>query len=268
MEEFRTMGSMADKLLNFISSSSDHDANYDIALHIVKNYASVRKLNQKQIAQLCYVSEATISRFCRFLGFQDFHDFHHQMERDFSLSDDYSRRLLNLMKGSSQQAAEYYRNELVQAMNETVSEALFADAAKAAEHIHDAGHVSIFSHHFLWDIGRYMQQKLMMAGKYVSAYQTYEKQMEEAGRLDHDSLAVICTAGGSWFSRYQSIYDRILNSGAHQLVMTQNLSSPYLNRADLVMQCGISNVDNIGRYCMLAGADAIILQYLKKYGDK
>jgi RpiR family carbohydrate utilization transcriptional regulator len=268
MEEFRTMGSMADKLMDYVSSAPVHDSNYEIALLILKNYAKVRKMNQKQIAELCFVSEASISRFCRFLGFNDFRDFREQMDQDFSVRDDYSRRLQNLMKTSAKDAAEYYRNELMEAMKNTVNEQLFKDATEAVKLIHDCGHVSVFSHHFLWDVGRFLQSKLMMMGKYINAYQSYEMQKEDAGTLDENSLAVICTVGGSWYTRYDPIYKRIVNSGCHQLILTQNMSSPYLNRADLVMQCGTSNADDTGKYSMLAGADVMILRYLREYGEE
>lgn len=268
MQELRTMGSMAEMLMRYVSTSTVRDSNYEIALLLLRNYSRVRHMTQKQMAELCFVSEASISRFCRFLGFESFHDFKAQMDQDFSVKDDYSRRMQNLMKKDPAEASRLFQEELIQSVNDTVNETLFRDARHVAQMIHDAEKTAVFSHHFLWDAGRFLQSKLMMMGKFIAAHQDYEMQKWDASQMGEKDLAIIMTVGGSWYTRYNEIYDSILKSGCHVIAVTQNLSSPYLNRMDYVMKCGSSNIDDTGKYCMLAASDAIVLNYLKEYGDE
>lgn len=268
MQELRTMGSMAEMLMRYVSTSTIRDSNYEIALLLLRNYSRVRHMTQKQMAELCFVSEASISRFCRFLGFESFHDFKAQMDQDFSVKDDYSRRLQNLMKQHPSEAVSLWKEELVQSVNDTVNEQLLTDAKHVAGMIHEAKRTAVFSHHFLWDAGRFIQSKLMMMGKFIAVHQDYEMQKSDASQMEEKDLAIIMTVGGSWYTRYNEIYDVILKSGCQIVAVTQNLSSPYLNRMDYVMKCGNSNMDDTGKYCMLMASDAIVLNYLKEYGDE
>lgn len=40
MSEARAMGSLADRLLSFVSTTPERDANYDIAVTLLKHYPS------------------------------------------------------------------------------------------------------------------------------------------------------------------------------------------------------------------------------------
>lgn len=68
MDAEKIMGSLSDRLLSFVSTTLVHDSNYEIALAMIKHYPKLKELSIGEIADLCYTSKASISRFCRFLG--------------------------------------------------------------------------------------------------------------------------------------------------------------------------------------------------------
>ena len=107
-----------------------------------------------------------------------------------------------------------------------------------------------------------------MMDRYVELFQTYENQLACAQSLDNNSLAVICTIGGSYFSHYNEIAKSIFSSGAKVAILTQSVGSMYINRADYVIKCGESNQNDIGKYTSLAVIDNIVMQYLKRHGKK
>lgn len=82
MNNVKMMGSLLDRLLSYVSSAPERDANYDIAVALLRNYSQLKGLALSQIADLCYTSNASISRFCRFLGMDNFKEFQSWMERD------------------------------------------------------------------------------------------------------------------------------------------------------------------------------------------
>ena len=97
MTDSVTMGSLADKLLLFISTTMVRDSNYDIAVEMVKNYGRLRGMSITEVSELCYVSKASISRFCRFMGFDSFKSFKEYLNLDFSIHNDYSRQLSSML---------------------------------------------------------------------------------------------------------------------------------------------------------------------------
>lgn len=91
MNDAKTMGSLAEKLMSYVSTTPQQDANYDIAMAMLTHYGKLKNLSLAEIADLCYVSKASISRFCRFMGFDGFRELHDCLLQDFSIGTDYSR---------------------------------------------------------------------------------------------------------------------------------------------------------------------------------
>ena len=242
MNDVKMMGSLLDRLLSYVSSAPERDANYDIAVALLRNYSQLKGLALSQIADLCYTSNASISRFCRFLGMDNFKEFQCWMERDFTMRTDYSRQFYTTIAPENAQ--------------------VIPDIVKT---LHDCGKAAYFSHHFLWDIGHYFQSKMMMMGRYVELFMDYATHLECARSLTEKDFAIICSVGGSYLTRYPDICNAILSSGCKMLIITQNLASPYLNTADFILQCGTTNRNDVGKYAALMANDLILMGYLRAY---
>lgn len=265
MPEMKAMGSLAGRLLSYIGTTPIHDSNYDIALILIKNYDRIKGMSIAEIAGLCYVSKASVSRFCRFLGFDSYREFKACLEQDFTMHTDYSRQFYAMLCSDQQMALSTYRDELIGNIYATISPENMEAVPDIVRAIHDSSHVAYFSHHFLWDIGRFFQSKLMIMGKYVEQYLDYNAQLACARRLDRDSLAIICTVGGSYLTRYTNIWNAIDTSGCTVLIITQNFSSAYLNRANFILRCGQSNRDDVGKYAAMMATDILVMNYMKQY---
>ena len=68
MNDVKMMGSLLDRLLSYVSSAPERDANYDIAVALLRNYTPLQGLALSQIAALSNTSNTSISRICRILG--------------------------------------------------------------------------------------------------------------------------------------------------------------------------------------------------------
>ena len=113
MSEAKVMGSLADRLLSFVSTTPERDANYDIAVTLLKHYPQLKGMTLGQIADLCYTSKASISRFCRFLGMDSFKAFQAWLEQDFTMRTDYSRQFYTMLHNNQEMAIGSYRDTLI-----------------------------------------------------------------------------------------------------------------------------------------------------------
>lgn len=260
-----SMGSVAEKLLSYIDTTMVHDNNYQIASIMLTHYRELRGMTSGEIAELCYVSKASISRFCRFLGYEDFRALQDALENEFPISDDYSPQLFARLQDEPQHAFASYSDEAQLNIATTISAENLSRVPAIVQAIHDCTRVAFFSHHFLWDIGRYLQSKLVHMGRYIELYLDYTAQLACAQQLEPGDLAIICSIGGSYPLRYDAIYDAISHSGCDMLVITQNGSSSYWNRATYMLSCGISNRNDTGKYGALAAIDLLVLQYMRSY---
>ena len=265
MNDSKAMGSLANKMLSFVNTALVHDSNYDIAVILLKNYTALKKMSIGEIADLCYVSKATISRFCRFMGFDNFKEFHSYLEMDFKMNTDYSQKFYAMLCKDQQLALSAYRDELISNIYSTVAPENLVSMPEIAKTLHDCNRIAYFSHHFLWDIGHYFQSKMMMMGRYVEQFLDHNGQLTCARSLGKDDLAIVCSVAGSYPSRYPTLWDAIASSGCRLLVITQNMSSPYWNFADYILRCGNSNQDDVGKYSALMITDMMVINYLKQY---
>ena len=265
MNDAKTMGSLAEKLMGYVSTAPQHDANYDIALTLLKHYAQLKNMSIGDIADLCYVSKATISRFCRFMGFDNFRELHGSLMQDFTMGTDYTRSFFDKLCAAPQAALTDYSQDLIRNIQATAAPENVAQISDMAMAMARSERLAFFSHHFLWDIGRHMQSKMIRMDRYVELYLDYGAQLGCARSLQKDDLAIVCTVGGSYPLRYPTIWNAIVSSGCQVLVITQNASSPYWNLARYVLGCGVTNRNDVGKYGALLAADLLTLNYLRQY---
>ncbi len=261
------MGSVGERLLSYIDTSMQRDNNYQIAVRMLENFDSLKDMSISQIADMCFVSKASISRFCRFLGYESFKEMHDALGIDYPISYDYSQRFFRNLTADPRAAFLAYAKEAQQNIAETISEENLAELPKIAYAIHDCRRVAFFSHHFLWDTGRYLQNKLFSMGKVMELYLDRSSQLACAQSLQPEDMAIICSVGGSYPIRHVDVCNSIRDSKCSILAITQNPSNPYWNQAAFVMRCGVSNANDTGKYGALAAIDLVVQQYLLQYGS-
>ena len=60
------------RLMIYLDTASETDTNYFIALFMANNFYRIPDMRISELAEECFVSPATISRFCRALGYENF----------------------------------------------------------------------------------------------------------------------------------------------------------------------------------------------------
>ena len=64
----KAMGSLSSLLLDHVDSTLVHDSNYDIAQGLLRNYTQLGSMSLRQMANACFVSQASFSRFLQVFG--------------------------------------------------------------------------------------------------------------------------------------------------------------------------------------------------------
>ena len=60
------------RLIIFLDTAQENDTNYNIAWFMANNFYRIADMRISELASECFVSPATISRFCRALGYENF----------------------------------------------------------------------------------------------------------------------------------------------------------------------------------------------------
>lgn len=195
----KAMGSLADLLLDYVGSARVHDSNYEVAQGLLRNYTQLSNMSLRQMAEACFVSKASFSRFCRYPGFSDFSEFKGAVDgANYLVTDDYSRQFCDDLMADGHSALEMHRSKVVDVLSTTLREEDLLVMDKVVEDLDAAHRIGFFSHHFLWHIGRYFQGKMLPLGRYVELSQSYAHQEElasqrgEGGRAHAESVCDVC----------------------------------------------------------------------------
>ncbi|ERK29919.1 MurR/RpiR family transcriptional regulator [Clostridium intestinale] len=267
MNDYKAMGSITNQLLEYVNSATKKDTNYEIALMMLKNFKKIKDMNITEISELCYVSPASISRFCKILGFDNFIEFKNTLNTRFVLKDDYSNQLIKDAKNDIKSAYEIYTTSLIQNITYTLENLNNEDVDSIVKKIHLSEKVALFGAQFLYSIAKHFQSKLMLTGKYIEAYPSYNKQLECAKNLNDKSLAIILSVEGSYFFKYMEIIEALKKNGVRVVVITQNLNSKLADVSEDILICGNSNSNNEGRAVALYVIELLIFRYSMLYSN-
>ena len=253
------------KLMLFINGAQAGSTNRNLAIELIKNIDQLQNLNIYEIADLCYVSTSTLSRFCRLLGYKNFNAFKEALETSYGFEIDYDKHYLhakeNLDEGLSYMKSIYISS--IEDMNAHMQKKLLVELATM---IHDHERIYILGNIGYQFLAMYLQERLGLFKKILHIQPDVTLQGKEIDHLNQNDLAIIISPRGS--SNIQSNFIPILYK--HEVttaLITQNEHSIYKDRYDLILNIGGSYDNNLGMISVMYVIDQLILIYYARYHD-
>lgn len=232
-----------DKLNNYINNHNSEDINYNIASFIVNNIESIPNYNITELSKHCFVSQATVSRFIKKMGYIDYNTFKEEcinyIEKVTSATDkNYTD--INLL---SDNLKLLYKQINSSSINEVAS----------IINSYDKVYISGLNYCYL--MAQYFQMECYPFGKFIKVIEDNEEIMN----IDNDSLLLILTTSGTFFSANRIIKEYLRDcKGKKVLISIQNLDFKVKKLFDknltLDANIGVKN----SRYVMMALLDKII----------
>ena len=138
-------------LMTYVNFSSGQDMYYSIAKTILTHLEQIPSISINDLAELCYTSPATISRFCKDLNCRNFATFKKEMaialeiahdEIHFSFDDDFK------IKKNPQYLVDKVYDDTKKSLELGQQQLDINDVDKICELIHDAPHVFMIGYQF------------------------------------------------------------------------------------------------------------------------
>ncbi|MGN1182301.1 MAG: MurR/RpiR family transcriptional regulator [Faecalibacillus sp.] len=259
------------RLLIYLDSANESDTNYNIAWYMAHNLSSVANMGISKLARECFVSPATISRFCRALGYENYAHLKQECSYYSSSKRKFSNLIdvpLDMMKNDPQKCSEYYSLQVSQGVKNLSLYLNWDVIDKVLKQIHDSENVAFFGIHFSQSAALHFQTDLLMLGKFTTAYLESERLMECAKRLDENSLAIVISVSGNLVNSCQKILNYIKKSKAKVVFITNN---PEIELGmDVKYLITIGDKDNlkIGKHNLLTTMELMALRYYSMYYTK
>ncbi len=210
-------------LLTFLNSSKEDDMYYSISLSMLQNLEVIPTCSINELADICYTSTATISRFCRKFGYSNFQEFKKEIE--YALLQ--AKNEIFLDKNEAyfiRTNPSYAISKVYDLVFESLllgKKSLRIDQIDHICHlIHDTEKVHFFGYQFNKVLASDMQLKFMKLGKFIYAFADRGDDSQRIELLDEDSLAIFMSVSGK--IGHQNLMEEIHERGAKILLITMN----------------------------------------------
>lgn len=219
------MKSLFYRLIIFLDTASENDTNYNIAWFMANNFYRISNMRISELAQECFVSPATISRFCRALGYENFAHLKQEC-RAFHSNDKKFNNLidvpLELMKNNPEAATLNHVEQIKDSIEQLPSFLDWKEIDESLKLIHDTSTVAFFGIQFSQSAALHLQTDLLMLEKFTVAYMDSQRQLQCAKTLTKDSVAVIITVNGNFNNSAHKIVQYIKKSNCKVILITSN----------------------------------------------
>ena len=256
------------RLIIFLDTAQENDTNYNIAWFMANNFYRIADMRISELASECFVSPATISRFCRALGYENFA--HLKQECYTFHSDDKKfNNLINIpletMKSNPEIATQEYVNQVNAYISDLPRILDWKEIDATLKLIHDCDSVAFFGTQFSQSAALHFQTDLLMLEKFTMAYMDSSRQLDCAKELTKDSVAIIMTVNGYFTGSGFKILQYLKKSGCKVVLMTCNPELDIKIPIDHTILLGQSKNRKTGKHSLLTAVELMSLRYYSLY---
>lgn len=253
------------QLLHITNENYQKDANYTIAKTMLDNFSKLSEMTIQEVADLCYVSPASISRFVRYLGYSGFSEFKESCEKSIGIEADYSLEVKKARKEDLLPIYERFTNQVIANIETSFEKIDIEQFDRICEMIQKADRITVFGLEFSNIIGEHIQSRFARMGKMVDLGLDRKEQLDIANGLTSDSVALLITMEGGYLYRNSEVIDVLEQNNCHTVVFTINPQIKLLQFADEILVCGLANHNTEARISLLYEVEMLLMHYSISY---
>ncbi|WP_294581068.1 MurR/RpiR family transcriptional regulator [uncultured Thomasclavelia sp.] len=262
-------------LINFINTTNINDVYANAARIILKNIFLIPECTITDVADLCFVSTATISRLCRKLNYESFADF----KTDVTMNLNYfNRDTLRLQFDHQLPERKYLHrgkevfkahfDNILNNLQTTYDTVAYEDLEFIVDKIHDANRVCFAGNFFTQSVSMQLQIELSYLGKECSGMYPLQQQVLAIESLNENDVIIVSSIAGGFMVDHPNVMRIISKSTAYKIVITQLDKFAYSDKMDMILKVGTDHHSLIGKFSITYIFEVLEALYHLKYGNK
>lgn len=252
------------RLIVYLDNSDESDTYYNIAWYMVHNLEKIATVGISDLAKACFVSPATISRYCRALGYDNFPHLKQDCTyiKEIKLQSAALTKIpVTAMKEKPLIASNEYIKQINTAMSEMTDHLDYKAIDRVLNLIYSSNKTAFFGSQFSHSAALHLQADLLMLDKFTLAPIDYEKQMDISKQLDSDSVAIIFSINGNFFKSATKMLYYVKKSNCKVVLVTQNPPDGYEDFVDELIIMGDSKYCHVGKHLLLTLVELMSSRY-------
>ena len=179
-------------LLTCYNSEKHGSVNHTLSKYLLEHIDTIKDLNIKDLADACFMSPSTVSRFCKSLGLSDFNE----LKQEFYMIDYYRDQ-----KFAKPELIE--EDFLLNISKEIIDLHQHLDYSKLkqlVEDLYNYKEVAVFGSMQSYSAALYLQTELYVSRKIVCCKESQKNQLAYYKETTDENLIIIFSATGSYFN--------------------------------------------------------------------
>lgn len=260
-------------LVNFLNTTSIHDVYYKAAKTILLNIYKIPDLTITEVADMCYVSTATISRLCRKLNYESFVEFKNDVINNIHyFNKDWQRFIFDFeapnkdeLTQGKEVLGDHFEN-IISNLRDTYNSISYEDLLKIVDKIHESQRICFIGNFFTQTAAMQLQIELSYLGKDCMAMYPIAQQLEVLKELKKGDLIIISSIAGSFFNLRPDIMREISKLDCYKIVISQVDDFCYRQSIDMLLKVGNNHQSLIGKFSIMYIYEVLEALYHIKYG--
>lgn len=255
------------RLLRFVNTQNK-DINHDIACIMLKHYDELSCMTINELADICFVSTASISRFVKALGYDSILEFKEESKNTLQIKKtDYSPSFIKSDKKDISHLFDLYTNNVIKNIISAKESLGYEQLDNICQTIKSSNEVLILGLEFSTLLSQHIQNRFALMDKFVEVALSFEEQLEAANQLKEGSTVIILSLEGGFFYRREEVINILRRKNVKLILITMFAKSKLINEFEnkQIILCGNNNDNTEGRVAMLYILEIIIMYYCIYY---
>lgn len=253
-------------LLQYINLVTEENIYHSLACELLKQQNRIPTCTITEIADACFVSTATLSRFCKKLGYKDYVHFKESFSKSYSFEHDYTNDFLSALEMDPENTIRSLHLEINDAIAMSAKTLDFVIMDKILKKIHDSQDIAFFSSNLLQQLAADIQQRLQKLGKMTYAFTRNAFQTQHIENMNENSLAIFISVNGNQLLSRTDQIAKLKERNVPIILITQNPHTILENDALYTLFIGGSNQNDTGRFCTMYVLEAMLIRYYQLFG--
>lgn len=257
------------KMIHYLNTHDRQDTYSRIIIFLTQNFARIEELTISQIAEECFVSPATLSRFSKHFNFESFPALRKSFTNTDFLDPLFSFSLtkldLNSIKNTPDAFLKDYGQSIIASIEDIIESVDLTEIDALLALIHTTKDVCIFNYNPTNSIVKILQSGLFLSKKLVFTGETKSNQLDLIDSMKPDSVAIIISSFGNFFTTQPEVFSKIRQTNCQTVLITQNTQNMAISLIDTIVNISSKNHVKAGNYPMEFFIEYICRRYYELY---
>lgn len=260
-----------ENFLNYLNSTTHEDTYYTILVTILSDVKKLSTMTISEVADACFVSAPTITRFSHAFGFKNFHEMKAYFLEYPNIS---TYMLFHMNKPAYEQLStqpDVFLSDYVKQISYSLSQSIasfdIAELDSFLQDIHQHNRIILLAFETSFSLALTLQSNLLRYGKLCVCPSRYELQEQQIDLIDDKDLVIFISCYGNYLNSSTKLIQKVAQKKAKSVLLTQNASNPIVNTFDQVISFAKENQMICGPYIMNLGIEYLVRRYSSLYSD-